>query len=126
MIRIVSVTAWRLAPAIALLVMLAGCSQLSAPSTQQAATGTQPETASPTASELPVRKIPNIPRGGEAYYAPDNRHLIAQLEDPLAQKSDDIRVPGALTYIFTDDGEYSLRITDRGQDGSAYFSPKRG
>lgn len=123
MIRIVSVTAWRLTPAIALLAMLTGCSQPSVPSVQQAAAETQPETTSSTASELPVWKIPNIPRGGEAYYAPDNRHLIAQLEDPLAQKSDDIRVPGALTYIFTDDGKYSLRITNRGQDGCSYFSP---
>ena len=126
--QIATVIAWRLTPAIALLAMLTGCSEPSAPPAQQSADAAreQSEAVSPAAaggSELPVWKIPNIPSGGEAYYAPDSRHLIAQLEDPLAQKSEDARVPGALTYIFTDDGKSSLRITDRGQDGCSYFSP---
>ncbi len=72
---------------------------------------------------MPTWKIPNIPGGGEAYYAPDSRHLIAQLEDPLAQQVEGARIPGQLTYIFTDDGKSSRRITDHGHDGCSYFSP---
>ena len=34
--------------------------------------------------ELPVRIIPNIPQSAEAYYAPDNLHVIAQTKDPKA------------------------------------------
>lgn len=29
----------------------------------------------------PVRKIPNVPENAEAYYAPDNLHVIAQTQD---------------------------------------------
>ena len=31
--------------------------------------------------ELPVRLIPNVPSNAEAYYAPDNLHVIAQTQD---------------------------------------------
>ena len=41
------------------------------------------EPAAPT--ELPVRMIPNIPEAAEAYYAPDNLHVIAQTQDAAAQ-----------------------------------------
>ncbi len=71
--------------------------------------------------ELPVRLIPNIPPAGEAYYAPDDYHLIAQARDPDAQKTDGSRIGGALTYIFTDDGKLTRRINDRGQDACSYF-----
>src|SRR4030095_7048403 len=37
--------------------------------------------------ELPVRLIPNVPRNAEAYYGPDNFHIIAQTQDPAAQKA---------------------------------------
>jgi TolB protein len=73
--------------------------------------------------ELPVYKIPNIPAAAEAYYAPDDYHLIAQTQDPDAQKPEGTRVGGALTYIFTDDGKTSVRINDHGQDACSYFFP---
>jgi Tol biopolymer transport system component len=74
-------------------------------------------------NELPVRLIPNIPPAAEAYYAPDDYHLIAQARDPDAQASGASRIGGALTYIFTDDGKLSRRINDRGQDACSYFFP---
>ena len=73
--------------------------------------------------ELPVRIIPDIPPAAEAYYAPDNYHLIAQARDPDAQTAGDSRIGGALTYIFTDDGKLTRRINDRGQDACSYFFP---
>jgi dipeptidyl aminopeptidase/acylaminoacyl peptidase len=73
--------------------------------------------------ELPTRIIPNIPAAAEAYYAPDDYHLIAQTQDPDAQRPEGERVGGALTYIFTDDGKVSKRINDRGQDACSYFFP---
>ena len=94
--------------------------------------GEEPDTvsgASPEAppvdnsKELPVRIIPNIPPAGEAYYAPDNYHIIAQARDPDAQTAGDSRIGGALTYIFTDDGKLTRRINDRGQDACSYFFP---
>lgn len=86
-------------------------------------TGSTAEPATASGPELPVRRIPNIRAGGEAYYAPDSRHLIAQLEDPLAQKGQGVGGGGSLTYIFTDDGTYSRRISDRGQDACSFFFP---
>jgi len=74
------------------------------------------------AKEPPIRRIPNIPQAAEAYYAPDSYHLIAQTQDPDAQSPND-GIGGALTYIFTDDGEFIQRINDRGQDACSYFFP---
>ncbi len=123
-------TAWRMTPGFALLAMLAGCSELSAPLAEQPAAQadvvTEVGPVAPVAApgtELPVWKVPNIPSGGEAYYASDSRHLIAQMDDPLAQKGEGRGGGGALTYIFTDDGTFSRRITDRGQDACSYFFP---
>src|SRR5262245_65984125 len=45
-----------------------------------------PRKASP--QELPTRRIPNIPSSAEAYYAPDNYHVIAQTQDPDAVRTD--------------------------------------
>ena len=72
--------------------------------------------ASTEFQELPTHKVPNIPQAGEAYYAPDSYHFIAQTKDPDAQKPEGRAVGGSLTYIFTDDGNVSRRINDRGQD----------
>lgn len=74
------------------------------------------------ARELPVRDIPNVPPSAEAYYAPDNYHIIAQTQDPEADKQPGATT-GALTYIFTDDGEKVWRVNDRGQDACSYFFP---
>ena len=73
--------------------------------------------------ELPVRKIPDMRPAAEAYYAPDDYHLIVQGQDPDAQKPKGGRIGGALTYIFTDDGKLSRRINDHGQDACSYFFP---
>ena len=129
MTQIVTAPTRRLISGIALLTVFAGCSETTTPPAGQSAEFDQQQKADPVTpatapgSELPAWKIPNIPSGGEAYYAADSHHVIAQLEDPLAQTSEDARVPGALTYIFTDDGKSSRRITDRGQDACSYFSP---
>ena len=40
----------------------------------------KPKRASP--QELPTWRIPNVPSSAEAYYAPDNYHVIAQTQDP--------------------------------------------
>ena len=83
--------------------------------------GDQP--AYPEDAELPVRQIPNIPEAAEAYYAPDNYHVIAQTQDPDATPPEVREAGGALTWIFTDDGEKKWRIGDRGQDACSYFFP---
>ena len=70
--------------------------------------------------ELPIRMIPNIPRSAEAYYAPDNLHVIAQTKDPMAEKG---KVSASLTYTYTDTGEELTRINDRGQDACSWFLP---
>ncbi len=77
----------------------------------------------PEGAELPVRQIPNIPEAAEAYYAPDSYHVIAQTQDPQATQPEARKAGGALTWIFTDDGEKSWRVGDRGQDACSYFFP---
>jgi TolB protein len=79
-----------------------------------------PKSASP--QELPTWRIPNVPSSAEAYYAPDNYHIIAQTQDPDAVRSPG-RSSGALTWIFSDDGKTKWRINDRGQDACSYFFP---
>ncbi len=87
-----------------------------------AVSGASPDAPEIDASqELPVRLIPNIPPAGEAYYAPDDYHFVAQARDSDAQTRGDTRIGGALTYIFTDDGKLTRRINDRGQDACSYF-----
>jgi TolB protein len=81
------------------------------------------EPASP--KELPVRMIPNIPEAAEAYYAPDNLHVIAQTQDAAAQHAGEGRATGALTYTFTDTGKDIRRINDHGQDACSWFMPDR-
>jgi dipeptidyl aminopeptidase/acylaminoacyl peptidase len=73
-------------------------------------------------NELPTWKIPNIPKAAEAYYAPDNFHVVAQTQDPDALKAEG-RDSGALAYTFTDQGTDIRRINDRGQDACSYFLP---
>jgi len=76
------------------------------------------------AKELPIREIPNIPETAEAYYAPDNIHIIAQTQDPKALRAkDDKSAGGALTWIFKDDGSEAWRVNDRGQDACSWFFP---
>src|ERR1700681_2053760 len=80
----------------------------------------QPKKASP--QELPTWRIPNVPSAAEAYYAPDNYHVIAQTQDPDGAHAPG-RTTGALTWIFSDDGKTKWRVNDRGQDLCSYFFP---
>ena len=91
-------------------------------------TGTGVAAAEPAASprdsrELPIYRIPNLPENGEAYYAPDGVHVIAQVTDPDAQDPGKGKVGGALTYTFTDTGKDIRRINDHGMDACSYFYP---
>jgi TolB protein len=79
-----------------------------------------PKKASP--QEMPTWRIPNIPSAAEAYYAPDNYHVIAQTQDPDGAHAP-TRSTGALTWIFSDDGKTKWRVNDRGQDLCSYFFP---
>jgi len=79
-----------------------------------------PKKASP--QELPIWRIPNVPSSAEAYYAPDNYHVIAQTQDPDALRTPG-RNSGALTWIYSDDGKTKWRVNDRGQDACSYFFP---
>jgi len=74
-------------------------------------------------TELPTRKIPNIPSSAEAYYAADNLHIIANVQDSLAIAAGEGEQGGALTYTFTDQGENIRRINDTGQSACAFFFP---
>jgi len=104
--------------------LLAGTSWAASHNETDSVSGASPQAVPVDKSkELPTRIIPNIPAAAEAYYAPDDYHLIAQTQDPDAQQPEGGRVGGALTYIFTDDGEFSQRINDRGQDACSYFFP---
>jgi hypothetical protein len=75
--------------------------------------------------KLPVYKVPNLPENGEAYYAPDGIHLIAQVKDTDGQDPGRGKVGGALTYTFTDTGEDIRRINDHGMDACSWFYPDK-
>lgn len=72
--------------------------------------------------EMPSWQIPNIGEAAEAYYGPDSRHLIAQVQTPLAVKSPR-GLYGFLTQTFTDDGQDITLINSKGWDGCSYFFP---
>jgi len=125
---------------VASIAVVSGCSKPASPPAETTAATTAETTAaapdvtsqaSPAAAapadwagkELPVRKIPNVPENAEAYYAPDNLHVIAQTQDPAAQDPGDGKAGGALTYTFTDTGEEITRINDHGQDACSWFAP---
>lgn len=93
-----------------------------APSGDAPASTGPAETATPAGQELPSWKVPNVPPSGEAYYAPDSLHLIAQTKDPAAIPAANGK-EGNLTYTFTDQGEDIKKINDRGQDACSYFFP---
>lgn len=115
-------TRWTAVGIAALLGILAGCTKPANPPADRAAA---PELAdAPPAEwagkELPVRMIPNIPRSAEAYYAPDNLHVVAQTKDPTAEQG---KASGSLTFTYTDTGEELTRINDKGQDACSWFLP---
>ncbi len=113
--------------------LASGCSTPASPPAETTAAAAadvvsqaSPDTAPPAdwaGKELPVRRIPNIPQAAEAYYAPDNLHVIAQTQDKDALRSDDQVAGGALTYTFTDTGAEITRINDHGQDACSWFFP---
>lgn len=93
-----------------------------APASPATTEASAPAPVAAAGTELPVRLIPNVPSNAEAYYAPDNLHVIAQTQDPAALVAEG-RKSGALTYTFTDTGENVRRINDKGQDACSYFLP---
>lgn len=72
--------------------------------------------------KLRVYQIPNIPKAAEAYYANDNLHIIAQVQDPQAVRAKPTD-GGALTWTFTDQGTELTRINAIGNDACSYFFP---
>jgi len=107
---------------VVLLSLLAGCRERANPPAESTpTTGDAP--AEWAGKELPVRMIPNIPRSAEAYYAPDNLHVIAQTKDPAAPPPAPGQSSGSLTFTYTDTGEELTRINDRGQDACSWFLP---
>jgi Tol biopolymer transport system component len=72
--------------------------------------------------ELPSWMIPNIAEAAESYYGPDNEHIIAQVQSPLAIKS--LRGgAGFLTQTFTDAGTDIVQINKHGWDACSWFFP---
>ncbi len=68
-----------------------------------AAAWAEGEPAIDSSKELPVRIIPDIPAAAEAYYGPDDYHLIVQTQDPDAQKAPGSAVAGQATvFVFPD------------------------
>lgn len=118
-----STARWTAAGIVSLFSVMAGCTKPASPPAGTDATATvpaSPDSAPPAewaGKELPVRMIPNIPRSAEAYYSPDNLHVVAQTKDSAG------KVAGALTYTYTDTGEELTRINDRGQDACSWFLP---
>ena len=132
--RIRPITRWTTIGIAVLIPVLAGCSPPASPvaATEPAAKATSPDLANlaspdeaPPAEwagkELPVRMIPNIPQSAEAYYAPDNFHVIAQTKDPMAAQPEKGKIGGSLTFTYTDTGEELTRINDKGQDACSWF-----
>ncbi|MEO7385912.1 MAG: hypothetical protein ABIX37_03125, partial [Gammaproteobacteria bacterium] len=132
--RIQPVARWTAASIAALFGILAGCT--SAPATSAttaavpAAKATSPDLGMASSDapppewagkELPVRMIPNIPSSAEAYYAPDNIHVIAQTKDPMAAQPEKGKIGGSLTFTYTDTGEELTRINAKGQDACSWF-----
>ncbi len=113
---------WTTVAIVGLLGILAGCTRRTTPPPTTEAAGTDAP-AEWAGKELPVRMIPNIPRSAEAYYAPDNLHVIAQTKDPAAAQAEPGKVGGSLTFTYTDTGEELTRINDKGQDACSWFLP---
>lgn len=72
--------------------------------------------------KLRYYRIPNLPKAAEAYYASDNLHVIAQVQDPDAVRTKPTD-GGALTWTFTDRGTELTRINGKGNDACSYFFP---
>jgi TolB protein len=81
------------------------------------------ETFTEGPQQFKVWKVPNIPEAAEAYYASDNTHVIAQVQDPEAKRAKDGASGGALTWTFTDTGGELKRVNGIGQDACSYFFP---
>ena len=126
--RIRPISRWTTTGTAALITILAGPLLAAAPAARATspdlANLSSPNEAAPAewaGKELPVRMIPNIPESAEAYYAPDNFHVIAQTKDPMAAQPEKGKVGGSLTFTYTDTGEELTRINDKGQDACSWF-----
>ncbi len=134
--RILPMARWTTAGLAALFGVLVGCASPAGPmaTAEPAARATSPDLANLprpdqaqppewAGKELPIRMIPNIPQSAEAYYAPDNLHVIAQTKDPMAAQPEKGKIGGSLTFTYTDTGEELTRINDKGQDACSWFLP---
>ena len=126
--RIRPISRWTTTGTAALITILAGPLLAAEPAARapspDLANLSSPNEAAPAewaGKELPVRMIPNIPESAEAYYAPDNFHVIAQTKDPMAAQPEKGKVGGSLTFTYTDTGEELTRINDKGQDACSWF-----
>ena len=126
--RIRPISRWTTTGTAALITILAGPLLAAEPAARATspdlANLSSPNEAAPAewaGKELPVRMIPNIPESAEAYYAPDNFHVIAQTKDPMAAQPEKGKVGGSLTFTYTDTGEELTRINDKGQDACSWF-----
>ena len=126
--RIRPISRWTTTGTAALITILAGPLLAAEPAARATspdlANLSSPDEAAPAewaGKELPVRMIPNIPESAEAYYAPDNFHVIAQTKDPMAAQPEKGKVGGSLTFTYTDTGEELTRINDKGQDACSWF-----
>ena len=109
----------------AFLALLASCETMdSPPSTQALAPVIPPAGAviSTRPGEMPSWQIPNMGDAAEAYYGPDNEHLIAQVKSDLAVKNSR-GLSGYLTTTFTDSGTDIVIINKKGWDACSYFFP---
>jgi len=81
-----------------------------------AQTASSATTAAPQENkELPVHQIPNLGRGAEFYFAPDNTHIIGN-----AQREGD---SGFRVYTLKIDGTEIRRIEDKGDDACSFYFP---
>lgn len=110
-----------LVPALTALTLLAGSA--GAAEAPPAGASSKIETFTEGPLKLTVWQIPNIPEAAEAYYGPDNLHVIAQVQDPKALRAKGGASGGALTWTFTDQGTDIRHINDHGQDACSYFMP---
>jgi dipeptidyl aminopeptidase/acylaminoacyl peptidase len=84
--------------------------------------GTMAAAVAHGSEELPSYKVPNLAENGEAYYAPDGVHLIAQVKDPDGQDPGPGKVGGALTYTLRTRRGHP-RINAPRPDACSWFYP---
>ncbi|WP_165220420.1 TolB family protein [Aquisphaera insulae] len=75
----------------------------------------RPQAPASTSQELPVREVPGVAEGGEAYFSPDGKALIFQGKFPGDSAFH--------VYTINIDGSNLRKINDRGADACSFFRP---